>query len=98
MSSRTRRERFTAEYDGEKVEIANSVRITEQKEHHVVAAREHETFEAPNSPRIVVDGFGGRPEYVTEQLAQYLWDQFGIDLDEHDIEVVDIDSDEVTVL
>jgi len=98
MSSKTRRERLTVEYDDEEVEVANSARVTEQKEHHVVAAREHETFEAPNSPRIVVDGFGGKPEYATEQLAQYLWDQFSIDLNEHDIEVVDIDSDEVTVL
>lgn len=98
MSSKTRRERFTVEYDGEEVEVTNSARVTVQKEHHVVAAREHETFEAPNSPKIVVDGFGGTPDYVTEQLAQYLWGQFDIDLDEHDIEVVDIDSDEVTVL
>ena len=98
MSSRTMPERFTVEYNGEEVEVANSARVTERKEHHVVAASQHETFEAPNSPRIAVDGFGGKPEYVTKQLAHYLSDQLGVDVDEHDIEVVDIDSDEVTVL
>jgi hypothetical protein len=38
------------------------------------------------------------PDYVTKWLAEDLWHEFGIDVDNHGIEAIDVESEEVTVL
>lgn len=38
------------------------------------------------------------PDAITKQFAEQLADEHGVDMSNHDIDVVDIDSDRVTVL
>lgn len=80
--------------DGEELEVFNHVSISQH--HYVNSVNGHETFE----PDIVKGdlGRGPPPEYVTERIADVLWHEFGIEVEQHDIEVVDIDSDEVELI
>jgi len=38
------------------------------------------------------------PDAITQRFAEQLADEYGVDMSNHDIKVVDIDSDEVSVL
>ncbi len=82
------RERVLARIDDEEVEVWNSVSVA--KRHRVGPANSHETFR----PSIKTE-MGETPEYVTEQLAEYLWVELSINPEDHGIEVVDLDEVEV---
>ena len=81
-----RNDRYTVVRDGEELEVFNHVTVPQ--EHYVNAVNGYETF---NGPIKAGDGGIGKPEAVTERVATLLWDEFSIDLDDHDdIEVVNI--------
>lgn len=78
----------------EEVEVFNHVSVSQH--YYVNAVNGHEAFE----PRISAgDDVSGRtPEFVTERIATYLWSEFAIMAEEHDIEVVDPDADGVQLV
>jgi len=90
-------ERITVEKDGEEIDVCNFLNVT--MAHQVRGGNPtQETFYG--SSRIEIGGGGPQPDYVTEWVAEELWHGHGIYLptEEFDIEVVDIESDDVTVL
>lgn len=93
------RDRIEVEKGGEELVVHNTVSVT--MAHHVSGGNPtHETFYGAS--RIEGRGGGPEPNYITTWAAEELWHEHGIDLfDGHDcfdIEVVDLESDEVTVL
>lgn len=82
------------ELDGqlyEELQVFNHVSVSEN--HYVNSVNGYETFEPD-----IAEGDMGRgpaPDYVTERVADLLWNEFSIDLEDHDIEAIDLASDEV---
>jgi hypothetical protein len=91
-------ERLLVERDGEELAVMNALNVT--LAHQVRGGvPTHETFHEASS--IEPLGGGSEPDYVTRWVADPLWHEHGIDLetsDHFDIEVIDIESDDVTVL
>lgn len=86
-------DRLTVLRDGEEIEVFNWVNINQPA---IVRASNPvvETFDADigagDSPR--------KPDAVSKWLADELRDEFNIDPEDHDIEVVDVESEEVDVV
>lgn len=80
--------------DGTEVDVYNWVNLREVKE-SVVRPNTSETW-----PQVEIGaGDSSRtPEAVTKWLAERLWGEFDIDVENHGIGVVDVESDEVTRL
>lgn len=86
-------DRYTVLVDDEEMEVFNHVTIAQ--EHYVNSVNGYRTFDGPIKAG---DGGIGEPDAVTERVATLLSDEFGIDVEDRGIEVVEIDSDEVDVL
>lgn len=80
----------------EEIVVWNFVNVT--MAHQARGSGTIETFKDASS--IEIGGGGPQPDYVTKWLAHELWHEFGIDLpsESFNIEVVDIESDEVSSL
>jgi len=87
------RDRITVHRDGEEVEVFNWVNI---KQPAVVRGGNPvvEKFDA----EIGAGDSSRTPEAVTEWVAEELWHEFGIEVADHGIEVIDVESDDVDVL
>lgn len=83
-------------YDGVRyqvVEVYNHATVT--KSHYINSVNGYETHVidlGQGDTRDVV------PEYVTERLARILRDDFGIDVDDRDIGVVNVTDDDVVLV
>lgn len=92
-------ERITVEKDGEEIDVWNFLNVTLACQ---VRGGNPVTEEFPGDHRITMGGGGTEPDYVTSWVAEELWHNYDIDLfdghREFDIEVVDLEDDEVTVL
>ena len=88
-----RRDRYTVIRDDEEIEVFNHVSVSQH--HYVNSVNGYETFE----PDIAMGdmGKGPAPDYVTERVADLLWSEFTIDVEDHGIEVIDLASDEVKI-
>ena len=82
---------LTVRRDDEELEVFNWCSLTQ---YHTVRLTTQETW----TPDIERGDGGPTPEYVTEWLADCLWNQYGVEVENHDIETIDIESDEVSVL
>lgn len=87
----TGRELVMARVDGERVDVYNHANVSTK--HFVNAVGGHETFD----PEVTTDN-GEQPDAVTRRLADYLWFEFDIDVEDLGIEVVDLEDDGVVVL
>ena len=86
-------ERLTVEKDGGEIEVFNWVNIQQPavvRGHNPVV----ETFDA----EIGAGDSPMKPDAVTEWVAEELWHELGIEVEDHDIEVIDVESEEVEVL
>lgn len=93
MKGRCRKDRITIERDGERLDVFNWVNIT-QKSVIYAGAGSTERF----TMEIGAGDSSIKPERITEWIAKELWHEYGFDAEENGIEVVDVESDEVTVL
>lgn len=88
-----RQDRIAVKRDGEEVEVFNWANV-----------RRFSTVRATNpvvshdDTRIGAGDSTMKPDAVTHWVAEELDMEFGIDPEKHDIEVIDVTSDEVTVL
>lgn len=88
------RERLTARVDGEEREVFNWVTVEQP-----ARVRGHNPVVEKYDPEIWAGDAGGlEPDAVTTWVAEELEREFGIDVSEQGIDVVDVESDEVTVL
>lgn len=74
------------------IRVYNHVNV--ETRHYVHSVNGHETF----TPNIGAGNRTSAPGYVTERIAEYLWLEWGIDLDKpewDDIDVIDPDDPEV---
>jgi hypothetical protein len=87
-----RHDRLNVEVDGEEREVYNWINVTTRVQLRGNGSREQWVLEigAEDSRR--------PPEYVTHWLAAELASQMNIQVEDHAIDVVDIESEEVTVL
>lgn len=85
-------DRIRVERDGEEIEVFNWVNISQPSVVRGIGSIE--TFDA----RIGAGDSGIEPEAVTEWVAEELWNEFGIEVEKHGIEVIDPTDDGVTVL
>jgi hypothetical protein len=84
-------DRFDVFVDGEDVEVFNQVTV--RQEHEIRAdetATQTLSIEAG-------DGGIGKPEAVTTWVAEWLWDDYFIDPEDYDIDVIDVTDDEVHI-
>jgi hypothetical protein len=88
------RDRINVIRDGEEVEVFNHVCVS--RHFYVNSVNGHEEFEADIAKGDMGDG--PAPEYVTERVARLISDEFRVDVADHGIDVVDIDSEDVEVL
>lgn len=72
---------FTKEIDGQKYEVHEEVNV---RQYHDVDEYSYETDYILATGR----GTSNQPRAVTKNLAENLWDEFGIDVEDHDIEIV----------
>lgn len=79
--------------DGEEKEVYNWVTVGRR---YRVRSNRRISFDPRIYPGDSVGGSG--PERITQWLSDQIWDEFSIDAESHGIEVIDIESDEVTVL
>ena len=80
--------------NGEEVEVFNHASVVQR--HYVNSVNGYESFEP-----IVSEGDTGRgrtPEAVTKRLSDLLYDEFGIDVEDIGVRVIDPGSEEVDVL
>lgn len=91
MTDWRRRDRLTVMRDGEEIEVFNCCSLIQD---HTVRPTTQETW----PPAIERCEAALIPEYVTEWLAHTLWHEYGVEVENYDIEAIDIESDEVTVL
>ncbi|MFC6975847.1 hypothetical protein ACFQL1_16045 [Halomicroarcula sp. GCM10025709] len=88
-------ERATVRVDGDELEVFDHVSISTH--HYVNSVYGYETFEADIAAGDM--GHGPEPEAVTARVARLLQSTWHIDVwNDHDIEVVDMDRDDVEVL
>jgi len=85
------RDTITVHRDGERIEVYNWVNLKQPA--LVRGASTIEKFEA----EIGAGDSSMDPDYVTEWVAEDLWHEFGIDVENYGIEAIDVESDEVTV-
>lgn len=90
----TGRDRIEVERDGEELEVFNHVSVSTH--HYVNSVNGHESFEADIAKGDM--GRGPTPDAVTERVAEYLWTEWKIEVEDYDIEAIDLESDEVNVL
>lgn len=88
----THRDVITVHRDSEELEVYNWVNLKQPSA--VRGGQTIETFEAD----IGAGDSPSTPDYVTEWVAEDLWDEFGIEVEDHGIEAIDVESEEVTVL
>lgn len=88
----TGRERILVDRDGEELEVFNHVSVA--RYHYVNSVNGHETFE----PQITAGDSDMPVEYVTDRIAEYLEIEWMIDVEDHGIEVVDLDDPDVQVI
>lgn len=82
--------------DGSRLQVYNHVSVSNEKRTHVRGNGEVET-------RNDITIYAGRsrtrrPHAVTKSLAETLWNEMGIDVDDHNIRVIDPDDEQSTVL
>lgn len=89
----TGRDRITVEKDGEEIDVFNHVSV--ENHHYVNSVNGYETFE----PRIY-DGDNPTqpPEVITERVADLLWAEWGIEAEDHGIDVIDPSDEDATVV
>lgn len=85
-------DRITVRKDGEEIYVYNLVNIEQPAE-----VRGESEVRRHKAGIGAGDSFVP-PEYVTEWVAQTLYDEFGIKVEDRDITAVDIESEDVTVL
>jgi hypothetical protein len=88
-----RQERLTVKRDGEEQTVYNWVNITQPavvRGHNPVVEKFDAEIGAGDSPKT--------PEAVTHWLAEELWYECSIEVEDHGIEVVNVESEDVTVL
>lgn len=87
------RDLITVERDGEEIDVFNWVNVSQPA---VVRGGNPtvETFEA----NIGAGDMAKKPEAVTPWIAEELWHEFSIEVEDYDIEVVNPDNEEVRVL
>ncbi|OLZ39110.1 hypothetical protein A6E15_19290 [Natrinema saccharevitans] len=86
-------ERLTVERDGEELEVFNWVNITQHS-----TVRGHNPLVQTDAVEIGAGDASFSPDAVTAWVADELRDEFQVDPEDHGIEVVDVESDEVNVL
>jgi len=87
------RDRITVRRDGEEVEVFNWVNITQP----TVVRGGNPTVEKFDA-QIGAGDSARTPGAVTEWVAEELWHELSIDVADHGIEVIDVESDDVDVL
>jgi len=90
MTELKHRDRLTVMRDGEELEVFNWCSLTQ---YHTVRPISSDTW----TPDIERGDGGTIPKYVTEWLADRLWYEYDVHVQDYGIEVIDIESDEVTV-
>lgn len=89
------RDRITVEDgDGEEVVVFNHASVVER--HYVNSVNGYESFEP-----VIGKGdsmAGEKPEAVTKRLARLLYDEFGCEVEELGIRVIDPEDENVNVL
>lgn len=90
----TGRDLITVLKDGEEIDVFNHVSVSQH--HYVNSMNSYETFEPDIAKGDM--GTGPKPEAVTERVATLLWGEFGIEVENLDIKVIDPDADDVDVL
>jgi hypothetical protein len=85
------RDRLTVMRDGEELEVFNWCSLMQ---HHII----HPATQETRPPDIERGDGGTTPKYVTEWLADRLWHEYDVHVQDYGIETIDIESDEVTVL
>lgn len=73
------------------LEVFNHVNV--QTRHYVNSVNGHESFE----PRIGAGDMEEPPDYVTKRIAEYLWHEWGIEVESLDvgIQVIDTEAEDV---
>lgn len=87
-----RKERLTVLREGEEIEVFNWVNIQQPavvRGHNPVVEKFDAEIGAGDSPM--------KPDAVTHWIAEELWHEFGIEVEDHGIEVIDPTGEEVTV-
>lgn len=86
---------FEVDRDGERLEVAREAQVAQ---YHRVGEASHST---DYEEILTVDGHPELAHYadaVTTDLAEWIYDEFHIDVEEHELEVIDPESEEVTRL
>jgi hypothetical protein len=86
-------ERIDVQRDGEEITVYNWVNIKQPavvRGHNPVVEKFDAEIGAGDSPTT--------PDYVTPWVAEELWHEFNIEVEDHGIEVVDPESDDVALL
>ena len=86
------RDRITVERDGERLDVFNWANVTEHKT--IWGGAQVETRRGD----VGAGDSSAQPDAVTQWLADDLWSECLIDVEERGIEVVDVESEEVDVL
>jgi hypothetical protein len=86
-------DRFNVIKDGEEVVVYNWVNV----EQPAIVRGDNPAVEK-FTPDIGAGDSSTPPEYVTQEVAEELWHEFGIEVEDHDIGVVDVESDDVQLL
>lgn len=89
------RDRISVSLDGEtEIRVWNHATVTTC--HYVNSANGYETPEVRVARGMGPDG--ASPPFITERLADVLRDEFGVNLDHREMEVIDVQSGDVEVL
>jgi hypothetical protein len=89
----TGRDLITVEKDGEEIEVYNHVSVS--RHYYVNSVNGYEEFEADIAEGDLGDG--PEPDYITERVKRILWKKLNVSVRDRDIEVIDLDSDDITV-
>lgn len=86
-----RMDRILVDVDGEEIEVYNWATVQRS---HRVRPGESEHFE----PKISAgDAVGMEPDAITHWLAEWIYDEFQVDVEDQGIDVIDPTDDEVNV-
>lgn len=96
MSS-SNHDRLTVIRDGEEAEVFNHVTLTTEATHYI-RANEQETHPVRENIYPGDMQSGPAPDAITAWVNQWLIDEHRIDAEDHGIEVVDIEADDVEVI
>jgi len=86
-------DRITVELDGEEIEVFNWVNVRQS-----AAVRGGNPTVEKFEPNIYAADSFQTPEAVTHWVAEELWHEFSIEVEDHGIEVIDPSDEEVAVL